>query len=201
MKEVASLVRSAEPKFKLDSQSPFFLVDAMLGDIARKLRIFGYDTLYVKDTSDNSILEIAMHEKRILLTRDKELFRRVVKAGVEGVLLEQYDEVDNIAYTLSKYGVPFLSFNGKTARCPHCNGVLMFKKASHLTGNLPTGAIKNNRLFFQCVDCGKIYWEGKHVCYLRLLAKKINNRIQEFERESAIDLYGLHQQKVKIPTG
>lgn len=200
MKGVASRVRSAEPKFKAKSYSPSFLVDAMLGDIARKLRIFGYDTLYMKDTPDNSVLEIASQEKRILLTRDKELFRRVVKTGVEGVLLDQYDEIHNIAYTLSKYGVTCLSFNSRTARCSHCNGSLTSKKVSYFADTLPAIILKSNRIFFQCTDCDKIYWEGKHVSCLRLLAKKINNRIQDFEKESA-NLWHVPQQKVKIPTG
>ena len=77
-------MRSAEPKYKVRAYSPSFLVDAMLGNIARKLRIFGYDTLYLKDTSDSSVLGIASREKRILLTRDKELFRRVIKEGIDG---------------------------------------------------------------------------------------------------------------------
>lgn len=185
MKEAVSRVRSAEPKHKFKSYSPAFLVDAMLGDIARKLRIFGYDTLYVKDTSDKSILEIASREKRILLTRDKELFKRVVKTGIEGVLLEQYNEIDNIAYTLSKYRVPYLSFNTGIARCPCCNGFLSFREAAKLNGALPKKIIKNHSVFFQCLNCGKIYWEGKHVSRLRLLVKKINNKIQKFEKESA----------------
>ncbi|MGI0001590.1 MAG: Mut7-C RNAse domain-containing protein, partial [Nitrososphaeraceae archaeon] len=63
-------MRSAEPKYKVRAYSPSFLVDAMLGNIARKLRIFGYDTLYLKDTPDTSVLEIASREKRVLLTRD-----------------------------------------------------------------------------------------------------------------------------------
>jgi hypothetical protein len=183
MKEVASRVRNVEPKYKFKAYSPSFLVDAMLGDIARKLRIFGYDTLYMKDTSDNSILEIALREKRILLTRDKELFRRVVKTGIEGVLLEQYNEIDNIAYTLSKYGIPCLSFDTGIARCSRCNGILTIKIASSLAGGLPRNIITNNRMFFQCVECDKIYWEGKHVSSLRLLAKKIDNKIRKIDKE------------------
>jgi uncharacterized protein with PIN domain len=195
MKEAVSRVRSAEPKHKFNSYSPSFLVDAMLGDIARKLRIFGYDTLYVKDTSDKSILEIASREKRILLTRDKELFKRVVKTGIEGVLLEQYDEIDNIAYTLSKYGISCLSFNTGIARCPCCNGILMFKDATEFNGALPKKIIKNHRVFFQCLNCDKIYWEGKHVSRLHLLVKKINNKIRKFEKESANEPYAMFLNK------
>jgi uncharacterized protein with PIN domain len=176
-KGVPSRVRNAEPKYRAKTYSPSFLVDAMLGNIARKLRIFGYDTLYLKDTSDTSILGIALREKRILLTRDKELFRRVIKEGIEGMLLEQYDEIGNIAYILSKCGIPRLCFDTGVARCSSCNVILTFRKAVDVAGFLPLNIVKNNPNFFQCMNCGRIYWEGKHVSCLRLLAKRINSRI------------------------
>ena len=48
MKAVVSIVKNAEQRYKVKLWLPRFLVDAMLGDIARKLRIFGFDTLYMK---------------------------------------------------------------------------------------------------------------------------------------------------------
>ncbi len=185
MKAAISLVRTAEQRYKVKLWLPRFLVDAMLGDIARKLRIFGFDTLYMKDTSDSSILEMALHENRILLTRDKEFFRRVVKAGAEGVLMERYDKIDNIANTLLKYGVRSLSFNPRTARCACCNGILALKKASDLEGAIPNKILEIHHNFFQCSYCNNIYWEGSHVKRLNLLAQKINTKIEKIETELA----------------
>jgi uncharacterized protein len=157
----------------------------MLGDIARKLRIFGFDTLYMKDISDSSILEMALQERRIILTRDKEFFRRVVKAGVEGVLMERYDQIDNIANALLKYGVRSLSFNPQTARCSRCNGILALIKASDLKGAIPNKILENHHHFFQCSYCNNIYWEGSHVKRLNLLTQKINTKIEKIETELA----------------
>lgn len=185
MKAAISLVRTAEQRYKVKLWLPRFLVDAMLGDIARKLRIFGFDTLYMKNTSDSSILEMALHENRILLTRDKEFFRRVVKAGAEGVLMERYDKIDNIANTLLKYGVRSLSFNPLTARCACCNGILALKKASDLEGAIPNKILEIHHNFFQCSNCNNIYWEGSHVKRLNLLAQKINTKIEKIETELA----------------
>ena len=185
MKAAISLVRTAEQRYKVKLWLPRFLVDAMLGDIARKLRIFGFDTLYMKDTSDSSILEMALHENRILLTRDKEFFRRVVKAGAEGVLMERYDKIDNIANTLLKYGVRSLSFNPRTARCACCNGILALIKASDLEGAIPNKILEIHHNFFQCSNCNNIYWEGSHVKRLNLLAQKINTKIEKIETELA----------------
>ena len=185
MKAAISLVRTAEQRYKVKLWLPRFLVDAMLGDIARKLRIFGFDTLYMKDTSDSSILEMALHENRILLTRDKEFFRRVVKAGAEGVLMERYDQIENIANTLLKYGVRSLSFNPRRARCACCNGILAFIKASDLEGAIPNKILEIHHNFFQCSNCNNIYWEGSHVKRLNLLAQKINTKIEKIETELA----------------
>ena len=49
-----------------------FLADAMLGSIARKLRVFGFDTLYNAQAHDDEILKIAMEQDRVILTADKE---------------------------------------------------------------------------------------------------------------------------------
>src|ERR687890_576618 len=117
----------------------------MLGDIARKLRIFGYDTLYIKDTSDSCVLQTALREKRILLTRDKELFKRVVKSGIQGILLEKQDETENIAYTLLKYKIHCISFNARTARCSLCNGILRVRTSTDVKGSLPGSILKINR--------------------------------------------------------
>ena len=50
-----------------------FLADAMLGKIARKLRIFGFDTVYDSNLDDENILNSSNYIGRILLTSDKEL--------------------------------------------------------------------------------------------------------------------------------
>ena len=74
-----------------------FLADRMLGTLTRRLRLMGYDTLSANTLlpgsrrEDTVLLEIAMTQGRILLTRDAELARR---AGEQGVLIrsEQVDE-------------------------------------------------------------------------------------------------------------
>ena len=49
----------------------------MLGKIAKKLRILGFDTIYIlSSTNDREILDLLINTKRILLTSDKELFYR-----------------------------------------------------------------------------------------------------------------------------
>jgi uncharacterized protein len=188
-------VRNVDPKHKAEPYLPSFLADAMLGDIARKLRILGYDTTYIKDTSDSCVLQAALKEKRILLTRDKELFKRVVKRGIQGILLEKQDETDNIAYALTKNKIYCVSFDARTARCSLCNGILEPRSSTEVKRRLPRKVVNTHNKFFQCSDCGKAYWEGSHVSRLHMLAQKINNKIRKSSKESTADLIRDHDNK------
>jgi uncharacterized protein with PIN domain len=154
---------------------PSFLVDAMLGSTARKLRILGFDTLYMKHTSDDVILETGLVENRIILTCDKSFFKRIVKVGAKGILLENFNDMENIVYTLSKYGVTSLCFDAARSRCSVCNGSLVKKKPVDIKKTIPSEIIKRHNEFFQCVNCNKIYWEGSHVGRIQLLVQKIEN--------------------------
>src|SRR5438477_2617584 len=65
-----------------------FVADAMLGSMARKLRIFGFDTLYFKDGSDSDLEAIARKEGRVILTSDKSLAVHSLRRGVRAILVE-----------------------------------------------------------------------------------------------------------------
>ena len=55
---------------------PLLLADAMLGRLAKWLRLLGFDTLYAGRRSDHQIAALARAEGRIVLTRDREMTRR-----------------------------------------------------------------------------------------------------------------------------
>lgn len=52
-----------------------FLVDAMLGTLATRMRSLGYDATFWNDTADSFLLRKSKEEGRILLTQDRELAR------------------------------------------------------------------------------------------------------------------------------
>jgi uncharacterized protein with PIN domain len=93
---------------------PPLLVDAMLGRLARWLRLMGYDTLYWREGSDAALAERARAEGRLLLTRDHQLAgRRGVKALL--VTAETLDEqLAEVRAALGGRPRPF-------TRCPECN--------------------------------------------------------------------------------
>ncbi|MCB0165564.1 MAG: Mut7-C ubiquitin/RNAse domain-containing protein, partial [Anaerolineae bacterium] len=55
---------------------PRFVLDVHLGQLARYLRMLGFDTLYRNNFDDEALARISNTEQRILLTRDRGLLKR-----------------------------------------------------------------------------------------------------------------------------
>ncbi|BAJ51510.1 conserved hypothetical protein [Candidatus Caldarchaeum subterraneum] len=125
-----------------------FLLDTMMGHMVTWLRLLGYDTLYVREASDDELIELSVAEKRVVVTRDKTLAAKLKKLGVKTVLLETVDTVETLAKIGSETGVE-LVFNPLNTRCPVCNTLL-----EHFQEN------REHRWI--CRGCGKTYWIGGH---------------------------------------
>src|SRR5215210_5310396 len=150
-----------------------FLADAMLGSIARKLRIFGFDTLYNAQAHDDEILKIGIEQNRIILTADKVLFKRTVKVGARAVLVSGGEgELEDLVHILRNSGIKSVGMDGIGSRCSVCNGSLEERTSDHVKRNdddnnenvaLPDRVIACHNQFFHCTVCGKVYWEGSHL--------------------------------------
>ena len=152
----------------------------MLGSVARKLRIFGFDTLYLRHFNDDDVLKIGVAQRRIILTCDRELFRRLVKAAARGVLLKGSNDLEDIAYVLSKYEISSIGFSRLNSRCSICNGLIMRGRSiSDIKRHLPSNVIKWHEEFFQCTNCNKVYWEGSHIIRIRAWARELNMKLKE----------------------
>ncbi|MEW6604403.1 MAG: Mut7-C RNAse domain-containing protein [Thermoproteota archaeon] len=158
-------------------KAPSFVADAMLGSVARKLRIFGFDTLYFPHTHDDEILKIGIEQNRVILTADKELFKRVVKAGADGVLVSGAGDIEDLVHILAKNGVTSVSLDGIDSRCSMCNGLLEAKTPEQVRDSLPGRVAELQSEFYRCASCGKVYWEGGHLRRIRTLAKSVDSKL------------------------
>jgi uncharacterized protein len=171
---------------QLVSYKPSFLADAMLGSVARKLRIFGFDTLYIKHIHDDEVLKIGIQDNRVILTCDKELFKRIVRAGAPGVLLKCSDDFEDIVHILSKYEITSVSFDTMNSRCSVCNGLLVEEKRINIKRHIPPKVVKSHKEFFKCTKCNKIYWDGSHLTRIRSLSRNIDTKIKKMSEKKLL---------------
>src|SRR5512144_2561752 len=69
-------IRSKSPALEYVGTQPRFVVDVMLGRLAKWLRIAGFDVLYSNRYSDDELVTLSCGEGRILLSRDTRLLVR-----------------------------------------------------------------------------------------------------------------------------
>ncbi len=142
-------------------REPKFIVDTMLGNVARWLRMLGYDTLYFKKIDDWKILSMALKDERVILTRDHGLCNRARKKGAKCLLLEQDTMEERLAYISAKTGIR-LYMDLERSRCPICNYELVKVDRETVRDKVPRRVYEKHNDFWYCRKCGKVYWIGKH---------------------------------------
>jgi uncharacterized protein with PIN domain len=146
-----------------------FVVDVMLGRLARWLRILGYDTLYSPDYDDAELARIADREGRYLLTRDRELLTHYVLRY--SFLVNSDDVYDQLRELRDELGVRVRE--GFLSRCILCNAMLREVDRSEIAHEVPAYVFHTAGSFHRCGGCGKIYWPGTHVVKMRERLKQI----------------------------
>lgn len=150
---------------------PRFLVDSMLGNVARKMRILGYDAVYSADMPDQQILEQAARSGRIIITRDAELSRRAAKMSVPTIPVAGNPEPLAMSEIIRALNItPDIS--GESARCTICNGDTARITGEEAGGRVPDGVRRRTGLFWECRECRHVYWEGTHIRNLREAARE-----------------------------
>ncbi len=138
------------------------IVDAMLGSLARKLRIFGFDTVYDKNSEDSAILVSAKTENRTLVTCDKELHKIAVHRNVQSILLNKGRDEDKMVEVIRRLELKARGIRPEESRCPLCNGDLIDISNLNAPSSIPITIRRQHQTFFICRLCGKAYWEGSH---------------------------------------
>ena len=154
-----------------------FIVDAMLGNLVKKLRILGYDSKYFSSMEDDKIISIAKNEKRIILTKDEQLTKTAEKQNVSFVLIRGNDELNQIEQINAKIILDKFVVDTNNSRCIVCNGKLESVEKYRIIGKIPEGILEREKKFWMCDSCKKIYWEGTHFTKLQEFAAKLNDRM------------------------
>jgi uncharacterized protein with PIN domain len=135
-----------------------FIVDCMLGKLAKWLKILGFDTVYFSKIEDSDLLALAQKEGRVLLSRDNELIEK--SRDIKTLFIESEDWNPQVEQVLDKFDLwqevrPY-------SRCIECNGELkdLPKKRAK---NLVTPFVYERATSFAiCPRCGRVFWKGTH---------------------------------------
>lgn len=153
-----------------------FFVDSMLGDLAKWLRILGYNTFYKPSINDEILLEMAYKNNGILITRDKLLYRKAVRRGVKTIYVEKNLCLENmLKKIILKLGLR-RKIDLNNTRCPKCNTPLIKVDKENIKNLIPIYVYKSYDIFLKCTGCGSIYWPGKHY---KNMMKMLNQMFQK----------------------
>ncbi len=135
-----------------------FFVDAMLGRLATWLRVMGMDAAYERDIDDNVLIEKALEEDRMVLTRDTLLLkRRLLRGRVFLVHGDRFEE--QTREVVEKFGADSERF---FSRCLRCNVPLEHISQEDAKGRVPTYVLRTQKAFSACSVCARVYWPGTH---------------------------------------
>jgi uncharacterized protein with PIN domain len=162
----------------------------MLGSLARKLRVFGFDTLYDRSSNDEKLVRLAIRQRRAILTADRLLASAAAASGASVILVQGETDAQrlrDIASRASRLGLDIAA--GGPSRCALCNGPLKSASKRELGEKVPIGVSSRHRLFYLCAECGHIYWRGGHWKRLRRLqgvlrVKEGSGRVLEAKEKS-----------------
>jgi uncharacterized protein len=135
-----------------------FAADVHLGRLAGYLRLAGFDTIYRNDWDDPDLAEVAVHERRVLLTRDRGLLMRAVVT--HGYLVRATRPREQLTEVLERFDLwsslrPF-------SRCSVCNGEVEPVPKAEVVRGLPPRTAAHHKDFWRCGGCGRVYWQGGH---------------------------------------
>jgi uncharacterized protein len=134
-----------------------FICDAMLGRLAKRLRILGLDTIYARSVDDLAKYRLE-GETAYFITKRKikqTLFPNAVHVNSDGVA-EQLMEIRRVI-------LPYMSEQALMKRCAECNDLLVDMNKGDVERLVPEFVFHKYTTFKACSSCKRVYWEGSHV--------------------------------------
>lgn len=140
-----------------------FLADAMLGRLARWLRVLGFDTYFDPEIDDPQLVALAEAERSVLLTRDRHLVTHLRPARalliIHDAPLAQLRQVIDTC----RLDPPNVLFT----RCLVCNTLLREATEAEAMDLRPAQARRLPGPVRRCPTCRRVYWPGSHTWRMR----------------------------------
>lgn len=151
------------------SGEPRFMVDAMLGGLARWLRILGFDAAFDAEISDEDLVRKGLREGRHILSRDRGLEDAWRVAQL--TILKEEGEEAQLKVVLNRFELA-----GRIrlfTRCTLCNVLLVPVGREEVEDRVPERVLEAQDSFARCPSCQRVYWEGSHTERIRSRLKEV----------------------------
>jgi uncharacterized protein with PIN domain len=160
---------------------PRFLVDAMLGHVARDLRLLGLDARYAGGLDDPAVLGLAQRDGLRLITCDAALARRA-RSLLHLRVRSRYreEQVREVLRSLPR-NVAVAPFS----RCLACSEPLRRLSGAQAARFVPDHVAWSAEEFWYCRGCRKAYWRGSHVSGLEQRARDLIGFLRGGGRDEA----------------
>ncbi len=144
------------------NREPRFIVDHNVGKLAKWLRIMGYDALLFRGADDGRLIDIALKEGRVILTKDTQLMRRRVITGgrLKAILVEDDNPEQQLRQVVRTLD---LDYNFRPfSLCLECNRPLIPRTKEEVQDLVPPYVYRTQEQYMRCPACQRIYWRGTH---------------------------------------
>ncbi|PIV23265.1 MAG: hypothetical protein COS40_04260 [Deltaproteobacteria bacterium CG03_land_8_20_14_0_80_45_14] len=136
-----------------------FIVDRMLGRLAKELRMLGYDTVFYRGDNAYQMIKLAREEDRVILTRNTKL---IPKRSEDRLVRIMEDKTPLQLKELIQKKVISLYEENLFSRCLLCNILLDKIPREEAKGKVPDFIFYQQKEFSRCPRCLRIYWRGSH---------------------------------------
>jgi uncharacterized protein len=150
-----------------------FIADENVGKLTKQLRLLGFDTTFFTGQQDSQMVNIALKENRMILTRDTHILkRRLITSGrVKAVMIKSDDINDQIRQVVSELKLQNLI--KPFTLCLECNCLLERQTSEGVTNRVPPYVWQTQREYMECSQCHRIYWKGTHWEAMRIKLEKL----------------------------
>ncbi|OGO08089.1 MAG: hypothetical protein A2Y61_01670 [Chloroflexi bacterium RBG_13_60_13] len=151
-----------------------FIVDSNAGRLAKWLRMMGYDTLFFSDIDDGHLVDIALREGRVVLTRDTQIARRrpVANGQLKVILTKSDDPKEQLHQVVSELKLDCSS--RQFTRCLECNRNLAPRSRDEVADIVPPYVFRTQHQYMQCPSCLRVYWQGTHWQRMKKALEKVS---------------------------
>ena len=161
-----------------------FIADGMLGRLTRWLRMLEHDVKYSNKLDDTQLITIAKKERRILLTRDLELYKQAMAKGVNAFYLEGKTEAEKLAHLAKRFDIR-LDIDMTTSRCTKCNTRVKPISKERAADRIEKSTFSHYNDFWECPKCGQVYWQGAHWAKIRKTLEAAKENLRNLEATSS----------------